>query len=515
MHLQATTVGIDDMAVYIPQLYLPIESLADARNLEYAKLNLGLGLTAMSLPDVKEDAATMMANAVLSLIQQNQLNPRDIGRIYLGTESALDGAKPTATFALDMLSQVLSDTYGEDCLLHCDVVDLTFACIGAVDALQNTLDWVRADHRRVGIVVASDVAKYELGSGGEYTQGAGAIALLVKSNPRLMRFDGEWGVATRPVFDFFKPLRKVYKHELVAEILQLADRNHVDIEAMLAKLDQTINVEGVLDSNEAVLTLHRSTPVFDGPYSNDCYQERIRQALQDYKHKNSLEASMPVALACNRLAFHLPYAYQARRMFGEIFLLEMIAAGKAALLEEQTGMAVAEEDSPEWANMVKAVTKTKAYREFVNQRIEKGERASSLMGNLYTGSLFLSVMSLLEAGLEDDDLGPNASVGCFAYGSGSKSKVFIGLLQPEWRSVVANFKLTSRLGQRKAIDYPTYEKLHRGQVKENLAETGGVFYLQGVHEVKDNQEGMRSYVFSDKQATVVSGTLAEALVLKS
>jgi len=498
MHLQATAVGIDDMAVYIPQLYLPIESLADARNLEYAKLNQGLGLTAMSLPDVREDAATMMANAVLSLIRQNQLNPQDIGRIYLGTESALDGAKPTATFALDMLNQALSATYGDDCLLHCDVVDLTFACIGAVDALQNTLDWVRADTRRVGIVVASDVAKYELGSGGEYTQGAGAIAVLVKANPRLMRFEGEWGVATRPVFDFFKPLRKVYKHELVAEILHLADRNHVDIEAMLARLDQTINVQGVLDSNEAVLQLHRSTPVFDGPYSNDCYQQRIREALQDYKHKNSLDTTAPVAISCDRLAFHLPYAYQARRMFGEIFLLETIAAGNAALLEEQTGMPLAAEGSPEWANMVKAVTKTKAYRQFVNQRIENGERTSSLMGNLYTGSLFLSIMSLLEAGLTDDALKADASVGCFAYGSGSKSKVFVGTLQPDWRSVAANFRLTSRLAQRTAIDYPTYEKLHRGQVRENIAETAGVFYLQQVHEARDNQEGMRSYGLSEK-----------------
>ena len=506
MHLQATAVGIDDMAVYIPQLYLPIESLADARNLEYAKLNQGLGLTAMSLPDVREDAATMMANAVLSLIRQNHLNPNDIGRIYLGTESALDGAKPTATFALEMLSSLLSNTYGDDCLLHCDVVDLTFACIGAVDALQNTLDWVRADNRRIGIVVASDVAKYELGSGGEYTQGAGAIALLVKANPRLMRFEGEWGVATRPVFDFFKPLRKVYKHELVAEILQLADRNHVDIESMLAKLDQTISVQGVLDSNEAVLQLHRSTPVFDGPYSNDCYQQRIREALQDYKYKNSLDTTAPVAVGCDRLAFHLPYAYQARRMFGEIFLLETIASGDSALLEEQTGMAVAAEGSPEWANMVKAVTKTTAYRQFVNQRIENGERASSLMGNLYTGSLFLSIMSLLEAGLADDTLKDNASVGCFAYGSGSKSKVFIGLLQPEWRSVTAGFQLSSRLAQRRAIDYSTYEKLHRGQIKENLAETAGVFYLRQVHEVKDNQEGMRTYGLSEKREVAASNT---------
>jgi hydroxymethylglutaryl-CoA synthase len=165
-------VGIDDMAAYVPSLYLPIETLATERQIEYAKLNKGLGLTAMAVNDIDEDAATMAANAVRELIDKNNLDPRQIGRIYMGTESALDGAKPMASYVQEMLSDYYSEQYGADCLLHCDVVDLTFACIGAVDALQNTLDWVRADTRRVGIIVASDVAKYDLESTGEYTQGS-------------------------------------------------------------------------------------------------------------------------------------------------------------------------------------------------------------------------------------------------------------------------------------------------------------------------------------------------------
>ncbi|MDP4810457.1 MAG: hypothetical protein NWR65_04905, partial [Saprospiraceae bacterium] len=90
------SVGIDDIAAHLPRIYLKIEDLSIARNIEYAKLNKGLGLTTMSLADVHEDAATMAANAVRKLIEQNELNPSHIGRIYLGTESALDGSKPTA-----------------------------------------------------------------------------------------------------------------------------------------------------------------------------------------------------------------------------------------------------------------------------------------------------------------------------------------------------------------------------------------------------------------------------------
>ena len=34
---QLPTVGIDDMAAYVPKLYLPIETLAEARQIEYIK----------------------------------------------------------------------------------------------------------------------------------------------------------------------------------------------------------------------------------------------------------------------------------------------------------------------------------------------------------------------------------------------------------------------------------------------------------------------------------------------
>lgn len=85
--------GIDDIAFHVPQIYLPIDILAKERNIEYAKLNKRLGLEAMSLVDVHEDASTMAANAVKTLIEKNRLNPHDIGRIYVGSESAADGSK--------------------------------------------------------------------------------------------------------------------------------------------------------------------------------------------------------------------------------------------------------------------------------------------------------------------------------------------------------------------------------------------------------------------------------------
>ena len=186
-------VGIDDVAIHFPRLFMDMRDFAEMRGADYAKLNKGLGLEAMAIPDVHEDTATMGAMAVMRLIDRNGIDPRTIGRMYLGTESALDGAKPTATYILDMLTQRYQDRFGEDCFRNCDVVDMTFACIGAVDALHTTLDWAARttpEDERVGVVIFSDNAKYDLESSGEYTQGAGGGALLKNIDKRFSKETG-------------------------------------------------------------------------------------------------------------------------------------------------------------------------------------------------------------------------------------------------------------------------------------------------------------------------------------
>ena len=487
-------VGIDDISVYVPNLYLPIETLAKARHIEYAKLNKGLGLTAMAMPDVHEDAATMAANAALDVIRKNELDPRKIGRIYVGTESGLDGSKPIASYVVGMLKQYFEAEFGADCLLDCDAVDLTFACIGAVDALQNTLDWARGEHERVGIVISTDFAKYELGSGGEYTQGAGAMAMLVKQNPRLLAIGDAWGVATESVHDFFKPVRQMKRADVAREIADLlaVDAN---IEVPEAEIKST-PAQGVFDATDAAIQIHRDTPIFDGQYSNDCYQERIKQAYHSFLRKafEKLNGHPGPALSgrWSRMVFHLPYAYHARRVFTEIYLQDAIKAGKKAEIEAETGELIQEEIHGKY---LKLVSKTPAYRAFVKEFIERGERASSLVGNVYTGSIFLALAGLLEADWQQGNDLSGKKLGFFAYGSGSKSKVFEGEVQPQWREIVSKFKLMASLENRQALDYATYEALHRGTLTEPIAEPHGIFVLESISD-DALLPGVRSYRFA-------------------
>ena len=153
------------MSFDIPKIHLPIQTLAENRNIEPEKLIKGLGLTKMSFLDIHQDVVTMAANAVLKLINQENLNPSEIARIYVGTESGVDSSKPIGSYIVSLLEQ----KFGDRSFINCDVVDLTFACIGAVDALQTTLDFIRLNPTKKAIVVATDNAKYDFGCGNDHS----------------------------------------------------------------------------------------------------------------------------------------------------------------------------------------------------------------------------------------------------------------------------------------------------------------------------------------------------------
>jgi len=435
--------GIEAAAYYVPSLYLEIKDLAEKRGIEPAKLEKGLGLHKMGFPDVHEDAATFAAEALLKLIKDYKINPKEISRIYLGTESAIDAAKPTASYAMQMVEKVLETEFGERCFKNCDVVDMTFACIGAVDALHNSLDFVRVNPDKKAVVIASDYAKYELASSGEYTQGGGAVALLVSAKPDLIEIENNLGVATESVFDFFKPRRHFKKEDLKNATESFPDK----------------------------IEIFTDEPVFDGQYSNQCYQDRIREA---YQHYEEVSGKTKPSENWKYLIFHLPYAFHGKRVFTEIYSLENGLPYSNA--EEQ-----------------KAVAKSENYIEFINNKIEKTQRASSEIGNMYTASIFMALLSGLQTSFNENEELAGEEIGFVGYGSGSKSKVFAGKVSENWKTVVAKWDLFESLKKRLAIDFDTYEKLHRKQLEYSVNPDYNGFGLQSVELENPVLKGARYY----------------------
>ncbi|EJL73546.1 hydroxymethylglutaryl-CoA synthase family protein [Chryseobacterium populi] len=435
--------GIEAASYHAPSLYLEIKDLAEKRRIEPAKLEKGLGLHKMGFPDVHEDAATFAAEALLKLINDYTINPKDISRIYLGTESALDAAKPTASYAMLMVEEVLEKEFGERCFKNCDVVDMTFACIGAVDALHNSLDFVRSNPDKKAVVIASDYAKYELASSGEYTQGGGAVALLISANPDLLEIENQWGVATESVFDFFKPRRHYQKEDLM-------------------------NAPEIFPDKIEIFT---DEPVFDGQYSNQCYQDRIREA---YDHYKEITGRNQPYKDWKYLIFHLPYAFHGKRVFTELYSLE-------------NGLAY---ETPEEQ---KAVAKSDDYLQFISEKIEKSQRASSEIGNMYTASIFMALLSALQVAYNENEELTGSEIGFLGYGSGSKSKVFSGKISENWKTVVSKWNVFENLNNRIAIDFETYEKLHRKQIAQSINPNYKGFGLQFIEPENPVLKGARYY----------------------
>ncbi len=454
--------GIDAIDYYLPKLVLPISSLAEARSIPAAKLEKGLGLKAMALTDTNEDAASMAANALFSLITKNNIDPKSIGRIYLGTESALDAAKPTATYAVGTVENKLTEKYGERCFKNCDVVDLIFACVGAIDALENCLDWVRADQKRKAIVIASDIAKYELGSSGEYTQGAGAVAMLIKSNPEILEINKTIGVSMQHVGDFFKPRRKISNDDLVKE---------------------KITVQQITNSNKEELELFFEEPVFDGYYSNSCYQQRISEALDNFNDQKNTD----FLNEWNHFIFHLPYAFQGRRMMLDIWLKWLKEKDKLKELELEIGL-LKDSDPKEWK---KAASKSSFYKEFVYSKIADGEEASGYIGNMYTASIFMSLISLLTIANEKKQLLSGNKIGFLSYGSGSKSKILEGVISKNWNEKISNLNVFESIKEREVIDFNTYEKIHNSAQKSPIKNNSAIVLTE--IETKENKTGFRYY----------------------
>ncbi|WP_367756577.1 hydroxymethylglutaryl-CoA synthase family protein [Flavobacterium sp. WC2430] len=451
-------VGIDSISFDVAKIHLPITTLAKARNIEPEKLEKGLGLLKMTLADVHQDTVVFGANALTKLIQDNNINLNEIARIYIGTESSIDSSKPISSFLIALMEQ----KFGENTLSQCDVVDFTFACIGGVDAMHNCIDFVKLNPTKKAIVVTTDLAKYDLNSTGEYTQGAGAVAILIASNPRIISFENNWATSTKGVFDFFKPYRTISKEAIT--------RNNSN--------------EPWFDNLESEIEIHKEQPVFDGQYSNQCYMDRTRDAYFSFKKLKQTEET--IYNSWESIIMHLPYAFQGRRMLSEIYTLD--AKNKTI-----TG----NEDAQEYQNKLKETSKSEEYKNFVNQKLLPAERASSLIGNLYTGSIFMGLLSTLAYFHDTNKEITNSKFGFLAYGSGSKSKVFEGTIQPEWKAAITNCKLFETLAQSHEIDFDTYEKLHKKEQSASIQEPKNEWVLDRIEKEIPNLLGARYYKWVD------------------
>ncbi len=195
-------VGIDTIAMYTSRYRLDLATLAAARGIDPDKFNIGLGQQSMSVPPPGEDIVTMAANAAQMALAD--IDPHSIEMLLFATESGIDQSKAAGIYVHELLGLPA----------RCRVVELKQACYGGTAALQLALPFLREHPDKKVLVIASDIARYGLGTPGESSQGAAACAMILAANPRILAIEPEYGVVTESVMDFWRPN---YRQEALVE----------------------------------------------------------------------------------------------------------------------------------------------------------------------------------------------------------------------------------------------------------------------------------------------------------
>jgi len=158
----------------------------------------------------------------------------------------------------------------------------------------------------------------------------------------------------------------------------------------------------------------------DGKYSNEMYKKFFLKTYENYTEK-----TQHTLIDFGALLFHIPYSKIGLRS------LELVAN---------------KNDHPKlFSNFHTAIQYNKE------------------IGNIYTGSLFLSVVAILEHG----DLKAGERIGMFGYGSGAVAEFFTGILVDNYKGHLKTKRHEQILNERIELDMPTYEKYLTNKVSND------------------------------------------------
>mmetsp|Transcript_20173 Transcript_20173/g.42039 ORF Transcript_20173/g.42039 Transcript_20173/m.42039 type:complete len:1034 (+) Transcript_20173:173-3274(+) len=305
---------------YFPSTYLSQADLEEACGVSAGKFTKGLGQSEMCVTGDAEDSTSMALTALSALMRKHGIDPNEVGRLEVGTESLTDKSKSIKT----SLSQLFPDNKNLEGATNLN------ACYGGTAALLNCFNHVSSPYwdGRLAICVVTDVAVYAAGPA-RPTSGAGAVAVAVGRGGPLV-YSGVRGSCSEDNWDFYKPLKNEY-------------------------------------------------PVVDGANSQECYYRCLKGAYEGFKEswrkkRPSFKREEDVDFWC----FHAPYNKLVKKSFARLAYWDDVEAGLGGWREE--GWSDREFDKEAQARVEREYqTKFEPSNE-VGQRIGNTYAASVFMG---------------------------------------------------------------------------------------------------------------------------------------
>lgn len=183
-----------------------------------------------------------------------------------------------------------------------------------------------------------------------------------------------------------------------------------------------------------------STPMVDGKYSIECYLNALDFCTKDLRDNLRRETGKSVLGLADYFIYHLPFAKMARKAH-----CRMLANLRPELSDDQI---------------------EKIYDDAFEKKIKPTLKGSEEVGNIYTGSVYMSLISLMET-IQEEMIGKN--VGIFSYGSGCGAEFFIAHAGEGVREQLKSLDFSKQLENRRRITIEEYTDLYGPNCHDDTA----------------------------------------------
>ncbi|MCC6877885.1 MAG: hydroxymethylglutaryl-CoA synthase family protein [Sandaracinaceae bacterium] len=234
-------VGIDRIGAWPATLALDMKDLCEARGHDLADIRDVMMIDERSVNPPWEDPVTMAVNAAQTILTEQ--DRRDIGLLIVASESGVDQEKPLSTWVqryLGLRSNVRN-------------FEIKHACYGGTAGVKLAASWIAsgtAGKNAKALVVTTDQSRMHLGKPYEFVMGAGASAVLVSAEPRLIELElDRYGVFTHEVSDLTRPTSRVETGNSETSLLSYLEALDGAIEDYVARAGEPVDYEATFRKN--------------------------------------------------------------------------------------------------------------------------------------------------------------------------------------------------------------------------------------------------------------------------
>lgn len=262
-------VGIEKIWAYPSTMSLEMSALAQARDHDPADIRDNLLVLSRSVIPLWEDAVTLAVNAALPMLTDE--DRQSIELIITGTESSVDQGKAISTYAHNHLG----------IQPHCRVFEAKQACYGGTAGVMMAANWVASglNPGKKALVISTDLSRASFNEPYEFVMGAGAVAMLISDQPRVVEFELDHnGYFTADVQDTFRPTSRVETGNGEASLYCYIDALEGAYKQYCAKVGQAVDFDERFKKN-----------IYHVPFGGITFQAH-RTLLRSWKRLKKSEA---------------------------------------------------------------------------------------------------------------------------------------------------------------------------------------------------------------------------------